>query len=263
MRSRWQGVAAACAGPAGPAPAPERRSAQAAVANRWWSWGLLVCVVPSVPALAANGGGAVALTSQLVDRGIAIAPVKPTLQGAGYWLPAPGWSASASASLQAPLLSKPVAFTGQLSRYWMVGERWQFQASVLYYGYPSDRITRTFNRREVSAGWSYRDVLNLSLSTFNFPSSGGGRWSSAADATLQLPLWRGLSASAGLGISQFPVMAYGAAQGGHYQYGQLGLKWSGAGWSVELDRLVNSSNTPQAQGSQAREPWLFMVSRSF
>ncbi|GAE57112.1 hypothetical protein XPR_3747, partial [Xanthomonas arboricola pv. pruni MAFF 301420] len=48
---------------------------------------LLALVLGPGNAIAGTVGGAVALTSQLIDRGISIAPNKATLQTAGYWLP--------------------------------------------------------------------------------------------------------------------------------------------------------------------------------
>ncbi len=91
---------------------------------------LLALVLGPGNAIAGTVGGAVALTSQLIDRGISIAPNKATLQTAGYWLPAPGWSMSASVALQSPSLSRPVAVTAQAARAWMLGDRWQMQAII-------------------------------------------------------------------------------------------------------------------------------------
>lgn len=144
---------------------------------------LLALVLGPGNAIAGTVGGAVALTSQLIDRGISIAPNKATLQTAGYWLPAPGWSMSASVALQSPSRSRPVAVTAQAARAWMLGNRWQMQASALYYGYPTNQATRTFDRQEASLAWSYRDVLTFSVSTFNFPRADQSPWNVAIDVT--------------------------------------------------------------------------------
>ncbi|MCC5072868.1 hypothetical protein LLE60_09315 [Xanthomonas campestris] len=214
-------------------------------------------------ALADNVGGAVAVASTLIDRGISIAPNRATLQAAGYWLPAPGWSVSASAALQSPSFSKPVALTLQGARGWMLGDRWQMQASLLYYAYPADRQSRTFDRQEASLAWSYRDTLTFSLSRFNFPRAQRSPWNTVVDVTANVPLTGDFSLSAGAGISDFPAMTYGAESSGRYRYGQLGLKWSRAAWSVKLDRVLTSSNTPRAQGGPGELRWVGMVSRSF
>ncbi|WP_425478188.1 hypothetical protein [Xanthomonas melonis] len=227
-------------------------------------WLLLALILPpGGSALADNVGGAVAVASSLIDRGISIAPDRVTLQAAGYWLPSPGWSVSASAAVQSPSLSKPVALTAQAARAWMLGDRWQLQASVLYYAYPADRQSRSFDRQEASLAWSYRDVLTLSLSTFNFPRAQRSPWETAIDVTANLPLSAEFSVSGGAGVSEFPAMAYGAASAGRYHYGQLGLKWSRAGWTVKLERIYTSNDTPRAQGGPGETPWLGMISRTF
>lgn len=214
-------------------------------------------------ALAANVGGAVAVTSSLIDRGISIAPNKLTLQAAGYWLPAPGWSVSSSVALQSPSLSDPVAVTAQAGRAWMLDDRWQMQASLLYYGYPTNRSTRTFDRQEASLAWSYRDVLTFSLSAFNFPRADQSPWNMAFDVTANIPLGNDIALSLGAGTSRFPAMAYGAPRSGRYRYGQLGLKWSRAGWTLKGERIFTSSNTPRMQGGPGETPWLGTVSRTF
>ncbi|MBB4132663.1 MULTISPECIES: hypothetical protein [unclassified Xanthomonas] len=224
---------------------------------------LLGLIVSPAAAMAENVGGAVAVTSQLIDRGISIAPNKVTLQAAGYWLPAPGWSVSTSLALQSPSLSKPVAVTVQAARAWMLGDRWQMQASLLYYGYPTDQATRTFDRQEASLSWSYRDVLTVSLSTFNFPRADQSPWNAAFDATASLPLRDDISLLIGAGSSRFPAMAYGSAASGRYQYGQLGLKWSRARWTLKLERILTSSGTPRMQGGPGETTWLGTASTTF
>ncbi|MBV6884199.1 hypothetical protein [Xanthomonas euvesicatoria] len=214
-------------------------------------------------ALSKDFGGAVALTSSLIDRGISIAPNKVTMQAAGYWLPAPGWSVSTSVALQSPAWSDPVAVTAQVGRAWMLDDRWQMQASLLYYGYPTDRATRTFDRQEASLAWSYRDLLTFSLSTFNFPRSDRSPWNVAFDITANVPLRNDVSLSLGAGSSRFPAMAYGAAHSGRYQYGQVGLKWNRAGWTLKAERILTSGNTPRMQGGPGDMPWLGTVARTF
>ncbi|QHG86816.1 MULTISPECIES: hypothetical protein [Xanthomonas] len=238
-------------------PAPRRP-------GRLPCWLLLALVMaPGSAASADNAGGTVAVASALIDRGISIAPDRVTLQAAGYWLPSPGCSVSAAVAVQAPSLSQPVALTAQAARAWMLDDRWQMQASVLYYVYPEDGRSRTFNRQEASLAWSYRDVLTFSLSTFRFPRAQQAPWNTAIDITGNLPLSAAFSLTGGAGVSEFPAMAYGAARGGRYQYGQLGLKWSRARWTVELQRVFTSSSTPRAQGGPGQLPWLGMLSRTF
>ncbi|WP_425523081.1 hypothetical protein [Xanthomonas oryzae] len=231
---------------------------------RLLGWLLLTLASGSCGSTLANDfGGAVAVTSSLIDRGISIAPNKVTVQAAGYWLPSPGWSVSTSVALQSTDWSDPVAVTAQVGRAWMLGDRWQMQASLLYYGYPTDRSTRTFNRQEASLAWSYRDVVTFAISTFNFPRADQSPWNVAFDITGNVPLSDDVSLSLGAGSSRFPAMAYGAPHSGRYQYGQLGLKWSRHGWTLKAERILTSGNTPRMQGGPGETPWLGTISRTF
>lgn len=133
----------------------------------------------------------------------------------------------------------------------MLDDRWQMQASLLYYGYPTDRATRTFDRQEASLAWSYRDLLTFSLSTFNFPRADRSPWNVAFDITANVPLRNDVSLSLGAGSSRFPAMAYGAARSGRYQYGQVGLKWNRAGWTLKAERILTSGNTRACRAAPA------------
>ncbi|PPV08264.1 hypothetical protein XBLMG947_0800 [Xanthomonas bromi] len=245
-------------------PGQPRVRCQHNPSGRLLPWLLLALAAGSSGfALANDLGGAVAVTSSLIDRGISIAPNKVTVQAAGYWLPAPGWSVSTSVALQSPAWNDPVAITAQAGRAWMLDDRWQMQVSLLYYGYPTDRATRTFDRQEASLAWSYRDLLTFSLSTFNFPRASQSPWNAAFDITANVPLRNDFSLSLGAGSSRFPAMAYGAARSGRYQYGQLGLMWSRVGWTLKAERVLTSGNTPRMQGGPGETPWLGTVSKTF
>ncbi|AVQ09051.1 TPA: hypothetical protein HH295_17075 [Xanthomonas vasicola pv. zeae] len=250
-----------------PLAAPTQRHARLQMQRRQprlFQWLLLTLASGCCGGALANDlGGEVAVTSSLIDRGISIAPNKVTVQVAGYWLPSPGWSVSTSVALQSPDWSDPVAVAAQVGRAWMLGDRWQIQASLLYYGYPTDRSTRTFNRQEASLAWSYRDVLTFAISTFNFPRADQSPWNAAFDITANIPLRNDFSLLLGAGSSRFPAMAYGAAHSGRYQYGQLGLKWSRLGWTLKAERILTSSNTPRMHGGPGETPWLGTVSRAF
>ncbi|KAB7769395.1 hypothetical protein [Xanthomonas maliensis] len=226
------------------------------------------CLLLALAPLAANAatvGGAVSVTSQLIDRGVAIAPNRLTVQGAGYWLPAPGWSVSASAAWQPSAAGDLAAFTVQGARSWMLDDRWQFQASALYYGYPADRDARAFNRQEASLAWSYRDLVTASVSTFNYPNNRDSRWRVAVDVTANLPLRHGLALALGAGSSDFPMLAYDMAGSGRYRYGQAGLRWRRAHWSVEVDRVViaGGDGIPRGSGGLTDTPWLGLLSYTF
>ena len=214
-------------------------------------------------ALAAKLGGAVGLSSQLVDRGIAVTADTPSLQLAGYWLPAPGWSLGASASTALDAPGHQLLTTIELSRSWTLSDSWQMQAGLLRYDYPGNRINRLFNRNEASLGWSYRDRLSVSLAAFELPDSYRGRWYGAADLTVHQPLPGQLSLSAGIGISQAPPALYGLDYADHYSYGHAGLMWNAGAWSVEVDRVFSDARSIYARRGNGIWPWVVTVSRAF
>lgn len=215
-------------------------------------------------ALAAKLGGAVGLSSQLVDRGIAVTADTPSLQLAGYWLPAPGWSLGASASTALDAPGHQLLTTIELSRSWTLSDSWQMQATLLRYDYPGNRINRLFNRNEASIGWSYRDRLSVSLAAFELPDSYRGSWYRAADLTVHQPLPGRLSLSAGIGISQAPPALYGLDYDDHhYSYGHAGLMWNAGAWSVEVDRVFSDARSIYARRGNGIWPWVVTVSRAF
>ncbi|MCC4595606.1 hypothetical protein NRY95_11320 [Xanthomonas campestris pv. phormiicola] len=236
--------------------------------SRWGPLGsvalALAVWLPGADAVAARVGGALGLSSQLVDRGVAVTPATSTVQGAAYWLPAPGWSLSVSAS---SLLRKPGELrlvTAEASRNWTLSDNWQMQAGLLYYVYPANRVEKLLNRNEASLGWSYRDLLSFSVAAFQLPDSGDrGRWYKAADLSVHQALPAHLALSAGVGISQAPSALYGLGSAEHYRYGHAGLLWNAGSWTAEIDREFSGARGGYAWHAKPPWPWVITVSRSF
>nr|WP_244672394.1 hypothetical protein [Xanthomonas sp. D-93] len=223
---------------------------------------LALAALHAPAATAGDIGGAAGISSQLVDRGIAVTRSTPTLQGALFWLPAPGWSLSGSASVALDAPGTVLMSSLGLSRSWTLSDSWQLQAEALLYRYPGARANRLFNRDEVSLGWSYRDRLSLSLAAFRMPDSGlQQRWYGALDLTAHQPLSGPLSLSAGIGVSQAPPALYGLEYVAHYRYGHAGLIWNAGRWSLEVDRVFSNARTGYAD--RGLWPWVASVSRSF
>lgn len=218
--------------------------------------------------------GTVALSSQLVDRGLAITPDTAILQGAvSISLPS-GWSFGASASAELRDISPPAEAFVQASHYWRIATDWQFQAGLIYYDYPS-RGGGAFNRTEGSINWIYRDVLTLGVSAI-YPTGGtSNQLRGAADVAFHWPLPWNFSLSAGAGYAQAQVpyyRRYASGQGGSYGYhggdrvesygyGHLGLIWGRGPWRVEVDRMI----VDQAMRAEnlAASPWVATISYSF
>jgi uncharacterized protein (TIGR02001 family) len=209
--------------------------------------------------------GAVGLSSQLVDRGIAITPATPTLQGAVSWTSPAGWSFGLLGSTEVRSPGHLVEASAQASRYWSLSSDWQMQASVLYYSYPGNARSRVFDRTETSINWIYRDILTFGLSAIHLIGA-SDQPRGAADLDLRWPLPWHFSLSAGTGVAQSliaPHSPYGYGHASIYRYGHAGLAWDDGPWRIELDRITTDSEVRQQWGSPSISPWVATISRSF
>lgn len=227
----------------------------------------------TVQAQTATFNGTVALSSQLVDRGLAITPDTAILQAAGSVTLPSGWAFGASASGEVRDLSPLAEAFVQASHYWQIAPDWQFQAGLIYYDYPS-RGGGTFNRVEASTNWTYRDVLTLGVSALYPTGSTSHKLRGAADVSFHWPLPWQFSLSAGAGYAQAQVPYYVTYPNGHssygyhggnrvnsYGYGHLGLIWSHGPWRAEIDRMLVDHT--MRDENLAASPWVATISFSF
>lgn len=238
----------------------------------------------AVHAQSATFDGAAALSSQLVDRGQAMTPSTPILQGAASWTSPAGWSLELSGSTEVRSPGRLVATLAQVSRHWSLSGDWQMQANLLYYRYAGTSRSRAFERAETGLSWSYRDVLTLGLSAIHvIGGKGQHRLRGAADISFHWPLARHLFLSAGAGLTQSPIAPYDAYGYGHaddheyghagfygsprstgiHRYGHVGLLWSHGPWRVELDRILADPETRWQWDVMDASPWVVTLSRSF
>jgi uncharacterized protein (TIGR02001 family) len=220
-----------------------------------------------LPAQDAPLGGAVALSSQLVDRGLPLTASTPVLQGELHWDSPQGWSLgiAAASELRSPRLDEGLLHAAYS---WPLSANWQMQASLLYYDAPGRGRARPYRRVEADLAWIYRDVFSLNLAALHPLGSRDGRTLPAAEANLHWPLTRHLSLLAGAGVARYPRGAgysryYGESHGAYYRYGQAGLAWSAGRWRVELDRIATRGAPPARRGTGGLSPWLASVSWSF
>lgn len=227
--------------------------------------------------------GTIALNSQLADRGLAITPVTPILQGAVSWASSRGWAVGLSAGTQVRSARHGSDVLAQIAHYWSLSDNWRMQAGLVYYAYPGNERARAFDRTEGSLSWMYRDVINFEVSAISLSRGSDHQPRGAADIDLHWPLPAHFSLSLGLGVAQplSPATYYGVAvrdmpppygyyyssrytyrrqrTGSYYGYGQLGLAWTYSAWRVELDRVA----TDPSQRGMAAAPWVATVSWSF
>jgi uncharacterized protein (TIGR02001 family) len=211
--------------------------------------------------------GEVALTSQLVDRGLALTPPTPTVQVALSLALPDGWSLGVSAGAEIRSPGHIPESLAQLSRAVTLSNDWQMQASLLYYHYADIAQARIYDRTEAGLGWTYRDILSFNLSADYAIGANESRVRPAADLNLRWPLPWHLSLSAGAGVAQYVIAPYHRSSGydytGTYRYGHAGLLWSQGAWRVELDRVFTDPTIRQHWNSLAASPWLGTISWSF
>jgi uncharacterized protein (TIGR02001 family) len=227
---------------------------------------MAMCLSASLHAQSTGFNGTVALSSQLVDRGQAITPSTPILQGAASWTSASGWSMGLSGSTEVRSPGQMVETLAQVSRYWSLSNDWQMQTGLLYYNYPGNSRSRVYNRAELGVSWIYRDVLTFGLSAAHVFRTGNQRPRAAADADFHWPLAWNLSFSAGAGVAEVlvpPRPPYSYDHPSHYKYGHVGLIWARGPWRMELQHIETDLETAGRRGNLDVSPWVATASWSF
>lgn len=230
-------------------------------------------LVTTAHAQAVATHGEVALSSQLIDRGLAITSDTAILQGAASWALPSGWAFGVAASTEVRDAAPLAEAFAEASRTWQINPDWRFAAGLSYYDYPG-RGNGAFNRAEGSASWIYRDVLTLAVAAL--APTGGDQHGvrGAADMNFHWPLpWQfALSAGAGYAQAQVPYYrTYADEYGSHryrhgnrinsYGYGHLGLVWAQGPWRMEVDRVFVDAAI--RQDNLAASPWVATLSWSF
>ena len=227
---------------------------------------LFACFTAPLHAQSSSLTGVAGVSSQLVDRGVAITPDTPTFQGAVSWSSPAGWSFSLSGSSELRSPGRVVEATAEASRYWSLSSDWQMQASLLYYSYPSSPSSRVYDRAETSVDWIYRDVLTFGVSAIHVFGGRDHQPRGAADVDLHWPLPWHFSLSTGAGIAQSlvaPNSPYNYGKSSVYRYGHAGLTWETGPWRVELDRILVERDARRYWGNLSASPWVATISRSF
>lgn len=234
---------------------------------------MAACLSAPLHAQSSRVGGQVALASQLVDRGLAITPATPILQGSVSWTSSTRWSLGLSGGVEVRSPGRPVVVLAQVSRDWALTGDWHGRASLLYYEYGTGSRAYAADRAEASLHFSYRDVLTVGVSAIHVIGDGNDHLLGAADLAVRWPLAQHVSLSAGAGIAQTTDSPYG--HDGYYPYGyrhdrhrlygygQLGLAWRNGPWQVELDRVMSSLATQPAGNPRTGSRWIATLSRSF
>ena len=221
------------------------------------------CLLAPAHARAGDLSGTVSLVSQLVDRGLAITPATPALQGGVTWTTPSGWSLGLSGGIELRSPGHVAESVARVAHAWTLSENWRVQTDMVYYHYAGRLHANVY---EPGVYWVYRDVLTFGLSSVYVASADEHRLHPAADLGFHWPLGGGLFISGGLGIARYAV-PYGYPKEryhmGYYRYGQAGLFWSHGAWQIELDRVAIDPGSRRYLRRVVASPWLVTLSRSF
>lgn len=246
--------------PREPGTAPDRRDASAPRRRLFAAVSLLAA--GALPVHAGDWGGTVAVSSQLVDRGVAVTRPGPIVQGAVNWVSRDGWSLGASASYQVRDPGRVAETLVQIAKSWSLSDDWQMQAGLLEYRYPGGGAWRPYDRTEVSTSAIWRDVLTASISAIKLAHGSGGP-RGAADVAFRWPVAWHVSVTGGIGLAQYlaPLPQYYPYRPDRYSYGHGGLVWQEGGWRVELVHVF--TNRERNRGEARVSPWTATVARTF
>lgn len=242
-------------------PRPQRPSSAPRLAVFW-----LVLLAPFCAHAATTGE--LALSSQLVDRGVAITRPGAALQGAASWNSPSGWSLSLSGGFELRDPDHLADALVQVSRYQNLSGDWQMQNRLLYYHY-SGIVRAGFY--EAGVDWVYREMLTFGLSA-TYSAQGDHRLRPAADLDLNWPLQWNLSLAAGAGVASYtgPVYrhyghygTYGNEAANYYRYGHLGLLWVHDRWQIKLQRILLGGEDRERLRGLAPSPWQATLSLAF
>jgi uncharacterized protein (TIGR02001 family) len=156
-------------------------------------------------------GGSIGLTNDYIVRGISRSDDRAALQLDVHYLNDSGFVAGLFASNTQidPTEPRDVELDAFVGFAWTANDDWHGKILVSHYAYPWNRAGSGYDYDELSVDAVFQDWLNLTVlyspnAAIYVPSRGLiGVASKSAEVNLQRPLWRKLSATAGVGYSSY------------------------------------------------------------
>jgi uncharacterized protein (TIGR02001 family) len=156
-------------------------------------------------------GGSVGVTNDYIVRGISRSNDRPALQLDFHYVNDSGFLAGVFASNTQidPGEPRDVELDAFIGYAWSVGDDWHGKILASHYAYPWNQAGSGYDYDELDIDAVFQDWLDLALvyspnAAVYVPSKGLiGVSSKSAQVNVQRPLWRKLSATAGVGYSSY------------------------------------------------------------
>ena len=189
-------------------------------------------------------GGSLGITSDYILRGISRSNEQAALQLDLHYLKNSGFVAGlyASDAQYNPHAPRDVELDAYLGFAWTVGVDWRGKALVSHYAYPWNRAGTEYDYDELTLDAAFREWLNVAV----VYSPDAPRYSpyserihvssQSAEVSVQRPLWRKLSATAGVGYSH-----YGGPDAQGYAYWSVGAALDLAPVALALSYINTSA----------------------
>lgn len=204
---------------------------------------LAAMLAPAVQAQTQGWGGSLGATSDYVYRGVTQSDNLPAAQADLHYYGASGWFAGLWSSTVKRFPDAPVTaqFDAYLGYGWPLTSDWTTRVFAVHHEYPWNNPHHQYNYDELSGtvAWSDRAALTVAFSP-DFSVQGpydnaSGRAALSYDLSLHQPLYRALSANAGLGYEDLRWVV-----GSGYVYWNAGLGYDFG--RVQLDLSYIGTN---------------------
>jgi uncharacterized protein (TIGR02001 family) len=223
---------------------------------------LSAALIHGMPCFAAADawGGSLAVTSDYIVRGISRSYDRAALQLDVHYLNSSGFVMGLFASNTQIDRREPrdVELDGFIGFAWTAGSDWRGRALLSHYAYPWNHHGSAYDYDELDVDATYREWLNVGIVySPNAPRylystrALAGVTTESAQVSVQRPVWRRLSATLGVGYSNFE----GADPGG-YIYWSAGAAWDLAPVSLALSYVDTTAGAKALfYNGAARNRW--------
>lgn len=196
--------------------------------------------------------------SELSVRGISLWPDRAVAQGVASVTDGSFWSVSMGYARPVdPAPGQGAELIVRGAAYWVPADDWTLQARLAGYRYPGAPLYSGYQRRELTLGAAWRDLLSIESSGIRL-DEGDSHAYRAVDLGLRWPLSSRFSLAAGWGVAELPGWP-----GMHYHYADAGIAWHAGPWRAQLSRLGASDEVVRYLGDAARARTALSVSRAF